>query len=581
MKQKLTMYKITIIYILALLILIFSSFLIISSFLKQKEQIDKFYENIKLTIEVVDSIIINDFENEIIDFVYSQENTNIIEEVEKPERIEKTKFLKNIYDVNLYYIVSENPKPIFLLIYKNTYKYISLNFETLFDNRFLNINLFFDYYIVDNYGNFIYGNRDLYEKNKKEICVKKICRRDGTYLSDFEFFNLKNENLLKIYTFYKPNIFGFIRDYAQTILYTFILVFLFALVFHYIIYKYITGVFKDNVKKISEIHINYNTGKILKNEFEPSKVKEFDEIFNLFNEKIYLLEKPIENLLKENKYLRNENEKLYKENAGIINFLSAFKKFSYGKITYQNFKFEVKKIIEDMTFESEPLKESLNFLFNDLSIKTIENENLKRNYFEQLEILFSVLGVLAEIKEYNYKHVELMGEISILIGKKIKMKEPQLKNLYLGAKIHDLGKSYIPDSILLKKEKLTDEEWEIIKKHPKIGFLLIKEISLKPFSTAAMIIISHHERWDGKGYPYGIEGESIPIESRIVSIIDTFVALITEKPYRKAYTYSEAFKIIEYEKGKKFDPELVDVFLESKEEIINIIQEIKNKKAVL
>ncbi|WP_129409422.1 HD-GYP domain-containing protein [Marinitoga lauensis] len=185
---------------------------------------------------------------------------------------------------------------------------------------------------------------------------------------------------------------------------------------------------------------------------------------------------------------------------------------------------------------------------------------------------------MSEIKEYNPTHNILMGKISYYLGEKLELNEVQLKSLYYGAKIHDLGKVFIPDKILLKKGKLADEEWNIIKKHPKYGLIILNNLKIYPFLNIGKIIISHHEKWNGSGYPYGLSEEDIPLEGRIVAIADTLMALLSDKVYRPAYSFEEALKIIESESGKSFDPKLVDIFLKHKNQIKNIIkQDLKTK----
>ena len=135
------------------------------------------------------------------------------------------------------------------------------------------------------------------------------------------------------------------------------------------------------------------------------------------------------------------------------------------------------------------------------------------------------------------------------------------------AQLHDIGKVGTPDNILRKPGKLTVEEFDVIKSHPKIGESAIKSAmemtSAKSFlSSAATVAISHHEKWDGNGYPYGLKEVEIPLVGRLMAVADVYDALVSERPYKQAFTHETAVEIIVEESGKHFDPKLVEVFLQ-------------------
>ena len=145
------------------------------------------------------------------------------------------------------------------------------------------------------------------------------------------------------------------------------------------------------------------------------------------------------------------------------------------------------------------------------------------------------------------------------------MKDINLEIWVQSAQLHDIGKVGIPDYILTKPERLTKEEFEIIKTHPAVGEKALKGAmemtSANEFlSHAATIAISHHEKWDGSGYPYGLKGEGIPLIGRLMAIADVYDALVTERPYKKAFSHETAVNIIVEESGKHFDPTLVKIF---------------------
>lgn len=136
--------------------------------------------------------------------------------------------------------------------------------------------------------------------------------------------------------------------------------------------------------------------------------------------------------------------------------------------------------------------------------------------------------------------------------------EEELLAIERGALIHDIGKIGVPDSILRKPSKLTPEEWEIMKKHPIFGYNIIKGI--KKLQNPGKIVLFHHERYDGRGYPFGKKGKEIPIEARIFSLADALDAMTSDRPYRKAFSYEYAYDEILKCSGTQFDPDIVEIF---------------------
>ena len=136
--------------------------------------------------------------------------------------------------------------------------------------------------------------------------------------------------------------------------------------------------------------------------------------------------------------------------------------------------------------------------------------------------------------------------------------------------MHDIGKIGIPDSILLKPGKLDADEWKIMKKHAEYGADILKGSDSRLIKLSERIARYHHEKWDGNGYPYGLKGNDIPIEARIVALTDVFDALTSNRPYKKAFSVDEALNIIRKESGTHFDPNIVNVFIEILPEIIKI-----------
>ncbi len=147
------------------------------------------------------------------------------------------------------------------------------------------------------------------------------------------------------------------------------------------------------------------------------------------------------------------------------------------------------------------------------------------------------------------------------------------EQIIMSAQLHDVGKIAIDDSILRKPGKLDKDEFEAMKKHTVIGGEIIKEIQNKTEESeyleyAYTFAVYHHEKWDGSGYPFGIAGEKIPLPARLMALIDVYDALISERPYKKAFTHEEAIKIIADGKGTHFDPVLTDLFLSVADKLI-------------
>ncbi|OYT70908.1 MAG: hypothetical protein CFK49_11555 [Armatimonadetes bacterium JP3_11] len=155
---------------------------------------------------------------------------------------------------------------------------------------------------------------------------------------------------------------------------------------------------------------------------------------------------------------------------------------------------------------------------------------------------------------------------------RLKLSSEELNDIERGALLHDIGKIGVPDSILYKPGPLTPEEWEIMKQHPVIGYRMCMKVD--ELRSAAPIVLHHHERWDGGGYPYGLAGEAIPLGARIFAIADTLDAMTSDRPYRKALSFAEAREEIIRCAGKQFDPEMVKLFLEIPEEELRLIREL-------
>lgn len=192
-------------------------------------------------------------------------------------------------------------------------------------------------------------------------------------------------------------------------------------------------------------------------------------------------------------------------------------------------------------------------LFKNLEIKTLE---LLSAYDLTIEGWAFALDLKDEETE---QHSRRVTEMTLEIARRMNIKEEDLLHIKRGALLHDIGKMGIPDSILLKPGKLTDDEWEAMRKHPLYAYEMLAPIEyLKP---ALDIPYCHHEKWDGSGYPRGLKGKAIPLAARIFAVADVYDALTSDRPYRKAWPKAKALELIKEESGKHFDPAVVDIFI--------------------
>ena len=199
-------------------------------------------------------------------------------------------------------------------------------------------------------------------------------------------------------------------------------------------------------------------------------------------------------------------------------------------------------------------------------------ERLEQAYLESIE----TLRYTVEAKDtYTRGHSDRVSEISVLIGKKVGLSDQDLKNLQIGGLFHDIGKIGVPDTILQKESKLTDDEYSEIKNHPSIGVHILSNATI--FKDIIPIVKHHHERFDGRGYPSQLKGEEIPYLARITAIADSFDAMTSKRSYRDSLPLDIVKEEFRKNKGTQFDPELADLFLDILENHFDEIKEIQEK----
>jgi putative two-component system response regulator len=175
-------------------------------------------------------------------------------------------------------------------------------------------------------------------------------------------------------------------------------------------------------------------------------------------------------------------------------------------------------------------------------------------------------------------HVLRMSNYSAAVAERLGWDRDDVTDLLHAAPMHDVGKIGIPDNVLLKPGKLDDDEWKIMRRHCRMGYDILANSEVPLIQLAATVAITHHEKWDGNGYPRGLDKHNIPMAGRIVAIADVFDALTTRRPYKEPFSLEKSFAIIREGRGTHFDPEVVDAFFEVESRILEIKEKYSDKK---
>jgi HD-GYP domain-containing protein (c-di-GMP phosphodiesterase class II) len=199
----------------------------------------------------------------------------------------------------------------------------------------------------------------------------------------------------------------------------------------------------------------------------------------------------------------------------------------------------------------------------------------------QFEIIYR-LGRAAEFRDDDTGlHITRMSRFAARLALEAGLPKTHTELLLHAAPMHDIGKIGIPDEILLKPGKLTDEEFAVMKTHTELGAELLAGSSSPVVQLAQQVALSHHEKWDGSGYPEGLKGENIPIEARICCVVDVFDALISERPYKQPWTVEDALAEIGRCSGTMFDPMLADIFVSLEKDVRGILERTSNTASAL
>lgn len=203
----------------------------------------------------------------------------------------------------------------------------------------------------------------------------------------------------------------------------------------------------------------------------------------------------------------------------------------------------------------------------------ISQQNLQKAYLDTIYRL----SIVAEYHDKDTgRHIIRVSYYSEIIAKNMGLSNQVIWDIKHAAPMHDIGKIGIAPDILNKPSSLNKEEFDLVKKHPQIGKMILSNSESSIIRMAEDIAAYHHERWDGGGYPDGLSGEEIPLSARIVALVDVFDAITTERPYKKPFSIDVACEIIRNESGKHFDPQVVKIFFDSLDEFSKIMQDLEN-----
>ena len=206
-----------------------------------------------------------------------------------------------------------------------------------------------------------------------------------------------------------------------------------------------------------------------------------------------------------------------------------------------------------------------------------EVEHLDKEMIHTQEEIIYTMGAIGESRSSETgKHVQRVAEYSYILAKLHGLSEEEAMVLKMASPMHDIGKVGIPDAILQKPARLTEDEFATMKTHARLGYEMLKHSKRDILKAAAIVAHEHHERWDGTGYPNGIKGKNIHIFGRITALADVFDALASDRCYKEAWNISKVYEYIIEKKGSQFDPELVSLFMDNLEHFIVIKDNYKD-----
>ncbi|MFA9463907.1 MAG: HD-GYP domain-containing protein [Velocimicrobium sp.] len=197
--------------------------------------------------------------------------------------------------------------------------------------------------------------------------------------------------------------------------------------------------------------------------------------------------------------------------------------------------------------------------------------NFYKNCIDYHEIIECIVGALDAKDPYTAGHSQRVSDMALKVCRLLDFKESDVEEIHIAAHLHDIGKIGVPDSVLNKTDKLNEEEWTAMKKHPQMGADILSKS--KYLNELKDIVLYHHERFDGTGYPQGLKGEMIPVGARIIAICDSIDAMTSNRSYRKAYTFEFCYNQIQKNLGSMYDPIIGLYILQHWDEVVDIDKE--------
>ncbi len=222
---------------------------------------------------------------------------------------------------------------------------------------------------------------------------------------------------------------------------------------------------------------------------------------------------------------------------------------------------------DNIDFISKPVDPSQLIKHTDALLSKTRKSDLNR---PSKELVHCLCHALQYKEDKSGNHAKRLSHYVSIIGKAVGLSEEECELLSVAAPLHDIGKVSVPDQVLLKQSNLSDKDWRFIKRYPTTGYQILSQQESPVLQLAAVIALTHHEKWNGTGYPKGLKGKDIPLEGRIVALANVFDALTTSRPHRPAWSVDKALNLIVSESGEHFDPRIVPLFLDHIEEILAI-----------
>ncbi len=261
--------------------------------------------------------------------------------------------------------------------------------------------------------------------------------------------------------------------------------------------------------------------------------------------------------------------------SALSDTLDKIKAFGSGGVDYITKPFQKDEVVARIHTHISMRRMQQELSRHNRELTKMVDEKVREISDSQLSTLVAITNLSESRDNFTGKHIERTGIFCKVIAEEMIARglhpdivdETFVKNLYHAAPLHDIGKIGIPDHILLKKGRLTDEEFEIMKAHTTIGAMTLRNV-LEMYPQNAFIhlgielAISHHERWNGRGYPSGLKGEAIPVSGRIMALADVYDAVRSRRPYKEPVSHADTVEIIKGERGFHFDPQVVDIFLD-------------------